>query len=209
MLRLILLFVFCGVLVIVVSHSALAQCNSQGKARWPVKTSAISTANNDAHVVSAQDFIQAPDLDITSNDAPNDSFIQLAVQIGSDTLHEGDLVLIRGYLSDVRCEAGDGDYHGDLRADDSGSGPCAEVEVPYPPNISDDYTRGHVQGVRDTFDQWLGQTQTAHVTLIGQLFFDATHNGTSSGDPGGGRGKGRCAATLWEVHPVVKMFMLQ
>jgi len=37
--------------------------------------------------------------------------------------------------------------------------------------------------------------------LVGQLFYDQTHS--TSGDPGGGRGKqGHHAATLWEIHPL-------
>lgn len=197
-----------GCLLVVISHTnARAQCTSHGTARWPVKTSAISTADNDAHTILAQDFVQAADLNISPNEVPNDSFIAQDAQIGNETVREGNLVLIRGYLSDVRCEVNDGDYHGDFRPDDGGSGPCAEVEVPYPENIPDAYTRGHIQAVRDTFDQWLGQSQTVHVTLIGQLFYDETHH--SSGNPGGGRGRGHCAGTLWEIHPVLKVFMLQ
>jgi hypothetical protein len=207
MLKLASALALVGLLTTLTGTDARGQCDSHGTARWPVKTSAISTADNDAHTILAQDFVQAPDLNISANEVPNDSFISQDVQIGAETVREGNLVLIRGYLSDVRCEANDGDYHGDFRPDDTGSGPCAEVEVPYPENISDVYTRGHVQNVRTAFDQWLSKSQTEHVTLIGQLFYDETHH--SSGSAGGGRGKGHCAGTLWEIHPVLKVFMLQ
>lgn len=195
------------VVVLAIPIAARAQCDSHGAARWPVKTSAISTADNDVHRLTAQAFVNASDLSVKPQDVPNDGFIDQDVKIGDASVREGQLVEVSGYLSDVRCEHKDGDYHGDFRADGSGSGPCAEVEVPYPENIAGPATKDRVTEARQAFDQWLNQRGVYHVTLVGQLFYDSTHQ--SSPDPGGGRGKGHCAATLWEIHPVLKVFPWQ
>lgn len=195
----------CIAVVIVVSVPAVAhaQCNGSGTARWPVKTSAISSATNTASQLDVAAFVIAPDLGITS--APNNSFIDQNVTIGGVTVREGQLVQVTGYLSDVHCDK-DGDYHGDLRANDSGTGPpCAIVEVPYPPNVANPETNARVSEARQAFDQWLDQHTIVHVTLVGQLFYDSTHH--SSTNPGGGRGTGFCAKTLWEIHPVLKVFV--
>jgi hypothetical protein len=191
---------------LIVPTVSQAQCDNHGTARWPVKTSAISTADNDAHTLTADAFVHAQDLDINSQDVPNDSFISQDAQIGNATVREGQLVQVSGYISDVRCEKGDGDYHADFRADDSVSGACAEVEVPNPDNIADQNTKARVSEARQAFDGWLNQQTPVHVTLIGQLFYDYTHH--SATDPGGGRGAGHCAATLWEIHPLLKVFVL-
>ena len=183
-----------------------AQCDKHGTARWPVKTSAISTADNNATILAADDFVNGPDLDISAAAVPDDRFIDQDVTIGRKIVREGQLVEISGFVSDVRCEQNDGDFHGDFRAAGNGTGPCAEVEVPYPGNVSNPTTNARVTEARQAFDQWVGRSATVHVTLIGQLFYDSTHH--SSSNPGGGRGASRCAATLWEIHPVLKVFVL-
>lgn len=185
--------------------AAYAQCDKHGSARWPVKTSAISTASNAATILTPDAFVNAPDLDIPASAVPDDRFIAQDATIGDKVVREGQLVEITGFVSDVRCEENDGDYHGDFRADGSGAGPCAEVEVPFPGNVAGPATNARVAEARQAFDQWVGQKTTVHVTLIGQLFYDSTHH--SSTDPGGGRGAGHCAATLWEIHPVLKVFV--
>src|SRR5262249_23299500 len=46
------------------------------------------------------------------------------------------------------------------------------------------------------------------VRVEGQLFFDTAHYPTAT-DPGGGRGKDGChAATVWEIHPVTSITLV-
>jgi hypothetical protein len=51
-----------------------------------------------------------------------------------------------------------------------------------------------------------------HIRLVGQFFYDAWHMPNTlaklRADAGGGRGEGRCAGTLWEIHPVLSVTRL-
>ncbi|MBV8532085.1 MAG: hypothetical protein JO104_12275 [Candidatus Eremiobacteraeota bacterium] len=96
----------------------------------------------------------------------------------------------------AKCEGDDGDFHIDL-ADSADATTCAVVEVPNPTYISDTTLQPMVAAAEQTAKQL---SPGDSITVSGQLFYDMTHGGGAS--PGGGRGKGYCAQSLWEVHPI-------
>lgn len=120
------------------------------------------------------------------------------VAIGSATFREGDFVSTSGYVLASTCEEDDGDFHIDLGASRSAS-TCAVVEVPNPAYILQ-------ADLRHMVDQSEVSAKALrigdYVTVTGQLFYDAAHGG---GAAGGGRGVHRCARSLWEIHPVVRV----
>jgi hypothetical protein len=122
-----------------------------------------------------------------------------AVALGNNDFHEGDLVTVSGVVIVSTCEHDDGDFHIDLGSAD-GSSTCAIVEVPNPAYIAPGPLRTLIASAEAVAKTLAPGDQ---VTVSGQLFYDATH--TSSADPGGGRGKHRCAQSLWEVHPVLSI----
>ncbi len=119
-----------------------------------------------------------------------------AIALGGADFQEGDFVTTSGYVLASVCEQDDGDFHIDL-APSAHASTCAVVEVPNPYFIGQ---RNLAQSVdaSEAFAKSLSQGQ--HITVTGQLFYDAQH-----GSDGGGRGIGHCARSLWEIHPVFRV----
>jgi hypothetical protein len=118
------------------------------------------------------------------------------IALGNEQFHEGDLVSVSGFVLKSTCEHDDGDFHIDLGSS-ANAATCLIVEVPNPAYIASPPLRAAVAKAEIAAKSLSPGTR---VTVSGQLFYDATH--MSSTDPGGGRGVGHCARSLWEVHPV-------
>ncbi len=128
----------------------------------------------------------------------DDERIPDPVVIGEVTAYEGQTVTASGTVVASTCEKDDGDFHLDLGPE--GGGECVVAEVPNPYYIRNKQLRGRVSLAEGTAKS-LGVGD--HITVTGQLFYDTAHGGGS--DPGGRRGKGRCARSLWEIHPVFEI----
>jgi hypothetical protein len=118
------------------------------------------------------------------------------VTIGGRQLREGNFIRVSGVVLASTCEHDDGDFHVDL-GDSANSDTCAVVEVPNSAYIEQQPLAAMI-GAAEAKAKGLARGED--VSVIGQLFYDTAHGGTSS--PGGGRGVGHCAQSLWEVHPV-------
>lgn len=120
------------------------------------------------------------------------------VEIGDVSVSEGQTVTTSGTVVASTCEKDDGDFHIDLG--DGTADECAVVEVPNPYYIRNQQLSTLINKAEATAKSLqVGE----HITVTGQLFYDTVHGGGS--DPGGGRGKGHCAQSLWEIHPVFEI----
>jgi hypothetical protein len=134
-------------------------------------------------------------------------------------LKEGDIVTITGWLHLVALENDakqhrDGDYHIQLRNSPVWADSCLIVEVAFPDPrfVQNPDLRNSCKEVRDFIKTKMlkgkepGTTgnkmiHPCHVSITGQLFFDAVHLGASK--KGVFRGKrGMKSYTCWEIHPV-------
>ena len=129
-------------------------------------------------------------------------------------LKEGDIVRTTSWLH-VVARKPDGDYHVQMAVSQTSQAQCLIVEVPNPdPRFKVPAgLQPIVAAVRDEIDKHLegasltGQrrvrklTTPVHVTVTGQLFYDAAHvKGDGSIENRGDQG---ChSPTLWELHPV-------
>jgi hypothetical protein len=136
----------------------------------------------------------------------DDERIPVPVSVGSTSVREGQIVAVEGYVYAIGCES-DGDYHIDVTATDHADDTtCFVAEVPLPQYISDASLRSIVTRARA---EGAALQPGDHIHIVGQFFYDAWHMPNTPAklhdDPGGGRGKGHCAGTLWEVHPILSV----
>jgi hypothetical protein len=151
----------------------------------------VAAANPEEAAPSPFDALLSAQLDATR--------LPDAVALGNDEFHEGDIISVSGVVVSSVCEKDDGDFHIDLGDSDSAD-TCAIVEVPNPAYIRPASLKSMVAAAEKIAKSLRPGDQ---ITVSGQLFYDATH--ATSNDPGGGRGKGHCAQSLWEVHPVFEI----
>jgi hypothetical protein len=137
-------------------------------------------------------------------------------------LKEGDIVSVTGWLHLVALEKDpkyhrDGDYHIQLRNSPYWADSCLIVEVAFPDPrfVADRDLRNSCKAVRDFIKTKMlkgkepgtsgnKMTHPCHVSITGQLFFDAVHLGASLN--GTYRGKrGMKSYTCWEIHPVTSI----
>jgi|SRR5581483_629204 len=133
-----------------------------------------------------------------------DQVIPFPVTVGAREVKEGEIVSVDAYVYAAGCER-DRDFHFDLTSGTSPNG-CFIAEVPLPEFIPSSRLRQLVAAARS---EGAGVRVGDHVQLTGQFFYDAWHMPSTQADlnanPGGGRGAGHCAATLWEIHPVISI----
>ncbi len=189
--------------------------------RWPIKTAV--TTNPDLltpKVLNVADLAHFPAEPGTPQEFDS-TFIPSQPQPG---LQEGQIVQVEGYIHLVAFEkTDDSDYH--VQINDKATNavsdlnPCLIVEVPHPeaaatPDLADQFAAAR-KLLRDNCFSGGVPTGTVttplHVRVTGQLFYDLSHSGSS--DPGGGRGKKvngtvMHATTIWEIHPVTKIELL-
>jgi hypothetical protein len=151
----------------------------------------VAAANPDEAAPSSFDALLSTQLDATR--------LPDAVALGNDEFHEGDVISVSGVVVSSVCEKDDGDFHIDL-GDAEDADTCAIVEVPNPAYIKSASLKPMVTAAEKIAKSLKPGDQ---ITVSGQLFYDATHATTN--DPGGGRGAGHCAQSLWEVHPVFEI----
>lgn len=187
--------------------------------RWPIKTSITSdpsllTPQN----VDIKEFANFP----AENPGSVQKFVSTFIpSLPRADLHEGQIVTTEGYVHLVAFEKDDdSDYHiqiNDKSTNDlSGLSPCLIVEVPHPAAAANATLAAQFATARKLLRDrcFAGNTPTGtvspplHVRVTGQLFYDLSHSG--SADPGGGRGKKvggaiMKATTIWEIHPVTQI----
>jgi hypothetical protein len=198
-----------------------ADCQSPGKARWPIKISVPDSANLTGKPKTLQGMIA---LGIPANVTASDSDFQKNRIPGSGGGHgtnEGDIVTIQGFLYLVATEDNDCEYHIQIsnkprtasdkpQADDQ----CVIVEVARPDAFSDPALRARAEAVREFVRSRLTAGKEpgagnvmAHATFVkvtGQLFFDDAHLKSDGTIELRGK-KGMKSQTLWELHPVVDL----
>jgi hypothetical protein len=124
---------------------------------------------------------------------------------------EGKEVAVIGYLRLVALEP-DGDYHLQL-TESTSSTKCVIAEVPNPDFVTDARLKAQAKAAREAIDK-LRKKGTliggallpiaVRVKLSGVLFYDSAHVGTPP------RGKqGMTAPSLWELHPVAGVTLVQ
>jgi hypothetical protein len=197
--------------------AALAGEDEPGTSRWPIKTTVPAGANlerpRDVPLVTLLALGTVPG--VRGNDPryqaqriPAEAFDNL---LG---LKEGDIVRTTGWLHAVARKP-DGDYHVQIAVSQDNQVRCLIVEVPNPDprfKVPTDL-RPIVAAVRDEIDRHLeGASVTGkrrvyklktpvHVTVTGQLFYDAAHVKADGSIEN--RGDEGChSPTLWEIHPV-------
>jgi hypothetical protein len=111
----------------------------------------------------------------------------------------------------------DGDYHIQIRNSPNWADSCLIVEVPNPDPVfvKDPDLQASSKEVRDFIKNKMlkgkepgtkgnKMNHPCHVTITGQLFFDAVHLGASLN--GTYRGKrGMKSYTCWEIHPITSI----
>ena len=209
------------VFVLLLEMTGLAQDPhfGPGVERWDIKTSLMpGTIGQAPHQIT---FTHLRDLHGPSAALLHDTSIRMRKAQATGP-QEGDIVSTTGWVQLVAVEATkkkntdivtDGDYHIQVSAARDNRDGVVIVEVPRPEFVSDPALKQKVDALRAMLRTKLhGGTEFSRnsgscivhpvrMQLVGQLFYDASH--TTSGDPGGGRGKqGHKAATLWEIHPL-------
>jgi hypothetical protein len=189
-----------------------------GVMRWSIKTSIPAGAEIDhAKSVKLADMLQFPEPPASINVTKNDSRFQSALIPSfpnSLNLKEGDIVRVRGWLHIIAAED-DGDYHIQLSASRSDGNQCLIVEAPRPE--TDFVTSTDLWPLLEAERSWARDKllhdvnkepssggncmdHPPYVEFTGQLFYDDSH----VHDQPRGK-KGQKAATLWELHPLLKM----
>src|SRR5438067_13692228 len=88
-----------------------AECQSPGKARWPIKISVPDSAHLTGKPKTLDALIA---LGIPANVTPSDSDFQkkrIPASAGNHGMNEGDIVTIQGFLYLVATENNDCEYH--------------------------------------------------------------------------------------------------
>jgi len=196
------------------AHSEPLGCSPKpGKARWAIKTSIVHTVSS-AQFVDLSDLLAFPNAELDMAQKRGLATGRMPRQDGM-RFKEGDMIVTEGTLDLVKCSPDDDDFHIQIRTKDDETR-CMIVEVPNGRYVSQPGLGGQVDKVRafirNTFyggKKPKGKLDTpVRVSVTGQLFYDATHD--TAADPGGRRGSGGCkAVNLWELHPVVKIGVVQ
>jgi hypothetical protein len=181
-----------------------------GVARWVIKTSVPNQTARAAPVELAS-LLTMPNPTLDKRTLKQMQTVRLAHPFefqsegGAVTLQEGDKVRITGRVVGVACDT-DGDIH--LSIATQGASRCLIVEVPDPGQVHNGALKGLVRTERKTVLGYLSNgAPSEDVSFEGQLFIDTDHlaraqMGKVGKAAGGGRGKGKCAVNVWEVHPV-------
>jgi hypothetical protein len=186
-----------------------------GVERWPIKTS-LATGVDPAKskTVAFAGLIQLADPPGAKKNDPAFQSARILPFSNSLNVKEGDILTVTAWLHIIATEA-DGDYHIQISAGRNDGNQCLIVEIPRP---EPEFVAS--ADLRPLFDaaRTLCRTQLLHsattepsstgncmvhppyVTVTGQLFYDDSH----VGDPPRGK-QHQLAATLWELHPVVKI----
>jgi len=182
-----------------------------GIARWGIKTSMPDDPTVAAKPVDLASLLETPNPILNKQTLKEMRTMRLAhsfeIQSGGGTvsLQEGDKIRVSGHVIGAACDA-DGDIHLSMAAGDSSQ--CLIVEVPDPDQVDDDGLKALVNPARTVVLGYLNDgAPTSEVTVEGQFFIDTDHlaraqMGRVGPDAGGGRGVGKCAVNVWEVHPV-------
>lgn len=189
-----------------------------GVERWGIKTSVPPNANLEHPVlITFQDLATLPDP--VAHPKRNDKNFDAARFPAFENtrgIKEGDIVAVQGWLHLVASEE-DGDYHAQISNSPTSGDDCVVVEIPIddPRFVPSPELRAKLESVRHTIDADVLKGKKAgsggrvikpaiHVEVAGQLFFDDSH----VGDKPRGK-KGMKAITLWELHPVTVITVLQ
>jgi hypothetical protein len=189
---------------------AQATCTNVGKERWTVKTTAPLSATKKHPTFTAESFAKIPEP--PNINAPGQKTLESRyTEAIDDSLHEGELVSITGYVQLIKTSPDDCDYHIQITPTAKGDSGTIIVEIPDPDaaHVSDPDLRAVLTAARDSIRKQLKLTREpgsggsqiggrAYMEFQGALFFDATHDSNCAG-----RGTGTPAVTCWELHPVV------
>jgi len=197
----------------------------EGEARWKIKTSVPAGALR--RKVKPTDLralmgLKNPKLTAAQKKAIASKPRTQGVTVGDDSLQEGEIVSVEGFLYRARCQK-DGDYHLEIGTSSTTGKSCLIVEVPDPGQVRDRALRDLVKQVRQKLDGFPsgifnGKSAPLPVKVTGQFFLDSQHlrrDNPKTGkkaDPSGGRGtkfNGKnCATNVWEIHPVTDLVRL-
>jgi hypothetical protein len=189
-------------------------CDHPGGKRWELKTALTHGASaRRGKLVALSDLLALPNPP-NAGELDDSAFAATLAPSFSNKLHlnEGDVIEVAGWVHLITFEA-DGDYHIQMTASRSDGNHNLIVEVPCAAFVKTVRLRARVADVRAFVRSDLLDGREADaagrvinparfVRLRGQLFFDANH---FRGPPRGT--KGMRAATLWEVHPVIAMWL--
>jgi len=197
--------------------AALAGEDEPGASRWPIKTTVPDGANlersRDVPLVTSLALGTVPG--VKSND-PRYQAQRIPAEAFDNFLglKEGDIVRTTGWLH-VVARKSDGDYHVQIAVSQDSQDRCLIVEVPNPDPrfkvlaslqpivaaVRDEIDK-HLEGASVTGRRRVYKLKTpVHVTVTGQLFYDAAHVKADGSIEA--RGDEGChSPTLWELHPV-------
>ncbi len=197
--------------------AACAGDDEPGNSRWPIKTTISATADlehpRDVPLASLLELGTVPG--VKGNDRRYQAQRIPAEAFGNPLgLKEGDIVRTTGWLH-VVARKPDGDYHVQIAVSQTSQAQCLIVEVPNPdprfkvpaslqPMVAAvrNEIEKHLEGASLTGQRRVHRLKTpVHVTVTGQLFYDAAHvKGDGSIESRGDQG---ChSPTLWELHPL-------
>jgi hypothetical protein len=189
---------------------AQATCTNVGKERWTVKTTAPLAAARKHPAFTPESFARIPEPPNIKAAGQKDLESRYTEAI-DDSLHEGELVSITGYVQLIKTSPDDCDYHIQLTPTAKGDSGTIIVEIPDPDaaHVSDPDLRALLTAARDSIHKQLKLTKEpgsggvqiggrAYMEFQGALFFDGPHESNCAG-----RGTGTPAVTCWELHPVV------
>jgi hypothetical protein len=197
--------------------AALAGEDEPGTSRWPIKTTVPAGA--DLEHPREVPLVTLLVLGIVPGVRGNDPRYQ-AQRIPAEAydnilgLKEGDIVRTTGWLH-VVARKPDGDYHVQIAVSQDDQVRCLIVEAPnpdprfgVPPDLQPimaavrDELGKHLEGASVTGRRRVYKLKTpVHVTVTGQLFYDAAH-AKADGSIESRGDQGCHSPTPWELHPV-------
>jgi hypothetical protein len=193
-----------------------------GVDRWSIKTSLLQKSKKKTLTINQLLNLKDPIKKYNSK-AYDIARIPTKVDFG---LKEGDIITVTGWLHLVALENDakhhrDGDYHIQIRNSSVWADSCLIVEVPNPAPqfVKDTVLSNACAKVRDLIRIKMlkgkepgtagnKMTHPCHVTITGQLFFDAVHLGASLNGTYRGK-KGMKSYTCWEIHPITSIKFVQ
>jgi hypothetical protein len=216
--------VFIGIILQFIVIPIYSQSNdlNPGIDRWSIKTSLPQKLKK--KILTLDQLLSLKDPIDTYKSNPYDT-IRIPGKVANG-LKEGDIITVTGWLHLVAIEKDanhhrDGDYHIQIRNSSVWSDSCLIVEVAFPdPRFVKDsglanscanvreFIRTNMLKGKEPGTSGNKMTHPCHVTITGQLFFDAVHLGASK--KGTYRGKqGMKSYTCWEIHPVTSIKFAQ
>lgn len=179
-----------------------SSCTAIGADRWAVKT--MAPAAGVPRALTLAEIAALPVPTTVSAGARGVAHLEgrYLEAVPADSLREGQLVTVTGWVRLVKVSADDCDLHIQMTPERAAPDPMIIVEIPRPDrkHVHDAALRALLAIARDSLRAAVKAAGLPQLlTITGALFFDTSHFPDCANRGVGGMH----AASCWEIHPVI------